>query len=207
LPPETALLLQLRLRAGAGLAELARLLGEQEAVVEDRVTELESASAIARRGRHPVTWQLTAEGRRMLAAGLQVELGESGAADAVDRAYAAFLDLNQTLLGLCTAWQVRPAGDTPSINDHADLDYDRRVIAELEQVHEGVMSICEGLAAALDRFGGYGPRFALALTRVQHGDPAWFDSPSVDSYHSVWFELHENLLATLGLERSQEPPP
>jgi hypothetical protein len=26
----------------------------------------------------------------------------------------------------------------------------------------------------------------------------------VDSYHTVWFELHEDLLCTLGLERSSE---
>jgi len=26
----------------------------------------------------------------------------------------------------------------------------------------------------------------------------------VDSYHRAWFELHENLLATLGIERARE---
>ena len=26
----------------------------------------------------------------------------------------------------------------------------------------------------------------------------------IDSYHTVWFELHEDLLATLGIERSSE---
>ncbi len=26
----------------------------------------------------------------------------------------------------------------------------------------------------------------------------------IDSYHTVWFELHENLLATLGIERARE---
>ena len=29
--------------------------------------------------------------------------------------------------------------------------------------------------------------------------------PMIDSYHSVWFELHEDLLATLGIERGSEP--
>jgi hypothetical protein len=27
------------------------------------------------------------------------------------------------------------------------------------------------------------------------------------SYHAVWFELHEDLLTTLGLDRSDESPP
>ena len=31
--------------------------------------------------------------------------------------------------------------------------------------------------------------------------------PMIDSYHSVWFELHEDLLATLGIERGSEPEP
>jgi hypothetical protein len=29
----------------------------------------------------------------------------------------------------------------------------------------------------------------------------------MDSYHTVWFELHEDLLATLGLERGAGAPP
>ena len=28
----------------------------------------------------------------------------------------------------------------------------------------------------------------------------------VASYHSVWFQLHEDLLATLGIDRSGEAP-
>ncbi len=26
----------------------------------------------------------------------------------------------------------------------------------------------------------------------------------IESYHTVWFELHENLLATLGIQRARE---
>jgi hypothetical protein len=26
----------------------------------------------------------------------------------------------------------------------------------------------------------------------------------IDSYHTVWFELHEDLLSTLGIERASE---
>ncbi|MDQ1375434.1 MAG: hypothetical protein QOJ09_2772, partial [Actinomycetota bacterium] len=28
--------------------------------------------------------------------------------------------------------------------------------------------------------------------------------PLIDSYHTVWFELHEDLLSTLGIERGSE---
>ena len=42
------------------------------------------------------------------------------------------------------------------------------------------------------------------MDEVRRGHGEWFDKPLIDSYHTVWFELHEDLLATLGLERSTE---
>ncbi len=66
-------------------------------------------------------------------------------------------------------------------------------------------SRCVGrLAEALERFGGYGERLAHAVDQVQAGEKDWFTKPTIDSYHTVWFELHENLLATLGVERGKE---
>ena len=52
----------------------------------------------------------------------------------------------------------------------------------------------------------YGPRLRRAVERVEAGDGEWFTKPSLPSYHSVWFELHEDLLSTLGLDRSAESP-
>ena len=34
---------------------------------------------------------------------------------------------------------------------------------------------------------------------------AWVAQPKIDSCHTVWMELHEDLLATLGLERLNRP--
>ena len=42
------------------------------------------------------------------------------------------------------------------------------------------------------------------MDHVRCGEGDWFDKPLTDSYHTVWFELHEDLLATLGLERATE---
>jgi len=67
-----------------------------------------------------------------------------------------------------------------------------------------VQPICADLAGLLDRFDGYGPRLATALERTSGGEPDWFTKPTIDSYHTIWFELHEDLLATLGRQRSQE---
>ena len=64
--------------------------------------------------------------------------------------------------------------------------------------------MCEDLSKLLARFATYGPRLRSALQRVENGDVDWFTKPMIDSYHTVWFELHEDLLATLGIERSKE---
>ena len=78
-------------------------------------------------------------------------------------------------------------------------------IERLMVVHEAVVPIADDLAAALPRFGRYGPRLTNAVDRVRAGEVDWFTKPVLDSYHSVWFELHEDLLATLGIERGEEP--
>ena len=54
------------------------------------------------------------------------------------------------------------------------------------------------------RYGGYGARFAQAISRLDAGELEYFTKPIIDSYHTIWFELHEDLLSSLGIERSQE---
>src|SRR5207245_10907769 len=71
-------------------------------------------------------------------------------------------------------------------------------------VHEAVLPIADDLAASLPRFARYGPRLTNAVDRVRAGEVDWFTKPVLDSYHTVWFELHEDLLATLGIERGEE---
>jgi hypothetical protein len=126
----------------------------------------------------------------------------------VESAYSQFLEGNQGFLGLCTDWQLRPDPADPSgepiVNDHSAPDYDEAVIDRLAETDSIVQPVCESLAVVLERFGGYGERFATALDRVTGGDLEWFTKPMIDSYHTVWFELHENLLATLGIQRSRE---
>lgn len=89
-------------------------------------------------------------------------------------------------------------------NDHSDWRWDDRVLAGLASLLRQVRPICDRLAAALTRLDGYVDRFAAALDRADRGERAWVDQPGTDSCHAVWFELHEDLLATLGLERGQE---
>ena len=60
------------------------------------------------------------------------------------------------------------------------------------------------LAAAQPRFARYQPRLVAAHARVTAGQHDWLLRPTQDSVHTVWFELHEHLLASLGRSRSEE---
>ncbi|HET6625373.1 MAG TPA: transcriptional regulator [Nocardioidaceae bacterium] len=147
-------------------------------------------------------WSMTGAGRdedeRLLAA----ELENASARDVVTASHAAFLPLNVRFLEAITRWQLRPAPwDRMAPNDHRDWRWDERVLGELTSLSARLKRIEEGLSGTLTRFGGYGGRFDAALAHVDQGRRSWVDEPKIDSCHTVWFELHEDLLATLGLER------
>jgi hypothetical protein len=173
--------------------------GEVERLLADAVDD---GFARHRSGARP-GWSLTDEGRKEGERLLADELDRSGRRGDVTDAYRRFLPLNRRLLEVCTAWQVvDPA--TGAINDHGDADYDRAVVARLGEIDRGVQPICARLGTWFDRFSGYGRRLRSARERVEAGDVDWFTRPTIDSYHTVWFELHEDLLATLGLDRTSE---
>ncbi|MDV6240716.1 hypothetical protein [Rhodococcus opacus] len=56
------------------------------------------------------------------------------------------------------------------------------------------------LVAGMGRFAGYHQRFAGAVERAGT-DPGWITANDRDSCHRVWFEFHEDLVASLGLAR------
>jgi hypothetical protein len=118
------------------------------------------------------------------------------------RVYEAFRPLNREMLQLCTDWQVRPGG---APNDHSDAAYDWSVIDRLEALDDRVGPVLRRLAGVEPRFAPYRERLRDARRRVVDGEREWLTSPRVDSYHTVWMELHEELLAALGLGRDKEP--
>jgi hypothetical protein len=158
--------------------------GDASALLEEAV---DGGLAIKREGRLS-GYTLTAAGRVEHQALVAAEM-TTGEKTAIRFQYERFMELNGDLLSLCTDWQVRPGAD---------------VVARLTAVDEGVQPICTALTAALERFGTYGPRLAAARHRFEAGDSEWLTKPLIDSYHTVWFELHEDLLCTLGIDRSKE---
>ena len=150
-------------------------------------------------------WTLADAGRVENERRLAAELAETDGREAISAAHATFLPLNGQFLTAVTNWQIRPTPWDPlAANDHDDWRWDERVMRELASLHRRLQPVCDRLTGTLSRFDGYSDRFAAALDRVDQGQTAWVDQPGIDSCHLIWFELHETLLATLGLERGQE---
>lgn len=146
-------------------------------------------------------WGATADGREAHAALLAAERAAAAADADVRCAYDSFVAVNDELVAACSAHQMRDDG---TLNDHTDAAYDASVVDRLAAVHEQALPICTSLASAMGRFGNYGTRLGQALDGVRAGEHEWFTSLVLDSYHTVWFELHEDLLQTLGLDRTSE---
>lgn len=147
-------------------------------------------------------WSLTDAGRLVAEARLAAEVDTAGLRGAVASCYERFLPLNARLLRACTDWQLRPSGaGRLTANNHADEEWDGRVLDELDLLAGELSPIAAELEMMLARFGGYADRFVAAVRRAQQGDAGWVDRTDRDSCHKVWFQLHEDLIATLGLRR------
>jgi hypothetical protein len=119
----------------------------------------------------------------------------------ITRTFHAFLPVNRRLRELCTAWQVRPDG---SVNDHSDSGYDADVRDRLDDIHDSVTPLLGRFAEDLPRTAHYRARLEQALVKLDDGDTAWFASPIMDSYHTVWMHLHQDLILGLGLTRAED---
>ena len=187
-----------RLRGRASTDAVAAAVGRR--VDELLQTAVDARHLIHKEGR-AAGWSLTPEGREAHRVLLAAERESCGALDVVRATYDEFLAVNADLIQVCTDWQVKPDG---SLNDHADERYDAGVIEALGAIDGRTQPVCERLGSHVARFDAYGQRLSGALARVRAGERQWFTSPAVESYHTVWFELHEDLLQILGITREQE---
>lgn len=203
--PDLLVLHALRVTGMAGGATIAHRYALDRDLVEELLLDHEAAGRVTRvsfgdLAGYSLTERGKADGESMLAA----ELDVTGARATVAAVHDDFLPLNARLLRAMSRWQVRPAPGSPlAANDHTDWGWDEQVLRTLAKLTVALRGLEDRLVAALDRFAGYGDRFASALARVDQGQRRWVDEPGVDSAHTVWFQLHEDLIATLGLRRGE----
>ena len=174
-----------RLKGFADTAAVAARFGLDTDRTREDLLDAQAYGLVSRTSFADLTgWSLTEAGYGHNQAQLRDELDRVAGHRVVAAAHDRFLPLNARASELFTAWQLGSGGGLSPLARLADD------LRDLEEV----------LAALLARFAGYHGRFGAALARAGH-DPAWITGIEVDSCHRVWFELHEDLIATLGITR------
>jgi pyruvate,orthophosphate dikinase len=147
--------------------------------------------------------QLTPEGRGWLRGQLDAERDRTDRST-VDRLYRLFVALDDRFKRLIVNWQVRTVDGRDVINDHTDAAYDLAVREKLCAFHAESMSLMDDICAIAGRLQPYRLRLTRAAAAVSTGDGTMVASPFKDSYHTVWFELHEELMHLSGRTRAAE---
>ena len=118
-------------------------------------------------------------------------------------AYEKFEIINKELKQLITDWQTIKVGDQIIPNDHSDSEYDEKIIDKLGVIHEKFEPVLDIMVKSVERFANYSAKLINALEKSEDGELEWMSDAQLDSYHTVWFELHEDLLRLLGRTREE----
>jgi len=192
----------LAVRKSGGPAAVADVLGADEADVS---TALDAAVA----GGHALgakgMFMVTPAGRAWLDERYPEAFAGFRADPEATAAYERFERVNRELLVLFTDWQMVPAAGGRIPNDHSDADYDHGIVDRLGDLHERALKNLGRFAELEARLAEYSRRLEAAYDKVLAGDTDFVSGARVDSYHTVWFELHEDLLRMLGREREEAP--
>ncbi|OBH06963.1 winged helix DNA-binding protein [Mycobacterium sp. E3247] len=194
---ELGVLQAVRLKGRVRPADLATTLDAELAQVTAVVERLTAAGLLA----NGATVRITPSGRDRLASLLDEERRHADHS-ALAAAYADFRPVNADFKAVVTDWQLK-GGPGGSPNAHDDAEYDAAVLARLDDVHARVLPIIDAAAAQLPRLAAYSAKLAVALGKAHAGETAWLTRPLIDSYHTVWFELHEELISAVGLTREE----
>ena len=124
---------------------------------------------------------------------------------ALGRAYEAFLGVDARVKAAVTDWQLASTKGRRFALGATTLAATPRgtqaPTATLCDVGADAAVVADRLAVLVSRYAPYARRLATALEALRAGDGRYAASPRVDSLHQVWFELHQDLLLTLGRER------
>jgi hypothetical protein len=194
------LLHSLAIKKHANAGEIAPLVGMPDAEVAALLQQaVKSGRAIETQGKYT----LSPLAQIALAGDYSRHFAELRGNQVFAAAYESFERINVELKTLITRWQTVETGGARVANDHSNRDYDTQILDRLGQLHERAEVLLARLESVLPRFSYYRTRLLEALERAEGGKIEWVSSPKVESYHTLWFELHEDLLRLLGKRRSE----
>jgi hypothetical protein len=184
-----------RLKGRVTEADLATTLGEDPADVAATFALLAAAGLLIQAN----TVRISPEGRERLKA-LLAEERSAVDQNILAKSYDDFRTVNNAFKALVSDWQIKDGQP----NSHDDSEYDAAVLSRLDNVHQQVLPVIATVTTLLPRLRAYAHKLDSALAKVKAGDTIWFARPMIDSYHTVWFELHEELITASGLTREEE---
>lgn len=184
----------------AGAATVAAAVGLDALRAEALLKE---AAAGARLAEAQGAYVLTPAGRMILDNQYARYYGELRGDAAFVAAYERFERLNVELKQVITDWQTLAVGGQHVRNDHSNADYDAAVLDRLGEVHERYEPILAALIKGLPRLAVYRHKLERALEEAEAGRIEWVSDAKIESYHTVWFEMHEDLLRVLGRVREE----
>jgi pyruvate,orthophosphate dikinase len=127
---------------------------------------------------------------------LLTDLGEKQAlipiAD-LEQLHQQFLELDSELKSLVTGWQLTQE------KDESDL---KELHSRLEIITTNIGTDLIQLENIDRTFRRYVPLFEIALDGIKDGNTSMIASPLKDSYHTLWFELHQELIDLSGMSRA-----
>jgi hypothetical protein len=186
---------------GFGKTEaLAEALGAPAEAVEAALADLVARGEVEQ---FRVGARLSASGKAAAEQGLAEERA-AAAHQRLEEEYERFTPLNADFKSLVTDWQMRSVDGKLIRNEHKDDAYDAAVVGRLPELHARTVALIDDIAAHAPRVGRHRRRLSDALARLEAGDHRYLTAPDRDSYHTVWFELHQLLINLLGLTRQQE---
>lgn len=193
--PELLALHAVRTLGYADTARVAARVGLSEHEVRESLLDAQAMgwitwSAYADEG----GWSLAERGRIHGEHLLAAELDATGTRLAVEAVHQDFLPVNEAVARACSQWQLTEMGLG---EERVSVE---QTITILRDAADTLESLQARLSRHLNRFDGYHLRFSTALNRATT-DPGWVTGTDRDSAHRVWFELHEDLIASLGITR------
>jgi DNA-binding MarR family transcriptional regulator len=159
-----------------------------ESAVQETLAELEADGCVENEG----FWYLTDAGEKRLSEVCRARFDGDQLAE-----LAALLDdfhaLDTRMKELAEAWQGLPEDERGS---------DAEPVADLRGLQADLEALFDGLSPATrEVYEPYLESLDDAIAALADGEADYFTGTEVDSYHTVWFELHDDLLRTLGEER------
>lgn len=198
--PDYDVLNVVALKKMATAPTVTEVTGHDPAAVERALTGLADRGLLVVAGGAALP---TDDAEPALAAAAGTHYAEVRADPAVGELVEKFETVNSQFLTTMSSWQQVDVGGRKVTNDHTDSAYDEKVIGRLEKLIGRLRPLLDALTAHDARFGVYLQRFDTAMAGIDGGRHELVSAPTTDSVHNIWFEFHEDLLRTLGRERSE----